>query len=394
MSNLRTGATIAASAALSAVLGTIHAFSVFIPQWESLPGADRASVSLVYSIALVALTIAVLFGYRLYGRLSPVIMFALVGVVAAFGLLLASISNSLLSLYLTYGLVFGGANGLGYGYSLQLSGQAAPARRGLAMGLVTAFYAVGATAAPLMFVSLIGQGGNALALKVMSAVVLAVALVAAATVRWSNARFISEAHKSTDRLIPTLGRARALLWVGYGSAVTAGLMIIGHVYGIATWLNLDENSATWATTVVAFGNMLGGFSAGYYSDRLSSRVLLRWLPFFTAAGLMMLALPFDATWIGVFIALGLVGYCYGAIIAVYPVAVSDVFGALAAPRVYGQVFTAWGLAGLLGPWISGWLFDQTGTYTVALVMALGLSIVSVVAIRYCPWDANKAIDSL
>jgi len=85
----------------------------------------------------------------------------------------------------------------------------------------------------------------------------------------------------------------------------------------------------------------------------------------------------------VFIALGLVGYCYGAIIAVYPVAVADIYGALAAPRIYGQVFTAWGLAGLIGPWMSGFIFDLTSSYTVALLFAVLLSCVSVVAIRNC-----------
>ena len=379
MSDRHRNVTIAASCALSMVLGSIHVFSVFIPQWERLPGADRASVSLIYSLALVSLTIAVLFGYHLYQRFSPVVIFVLAGVVAALGLYLSADSSSLVSLYITYGLVFGGANGIGYGYALQLSGQAAPSFRGLAMGLVTAFYAVGATASPFLFVFLIRHGGNDLALTVMSAIVLFVAVVAAALVRWANADFESEPASAIQTLSPALKRSRMLLWVGYGSAVTAGLMVLGHAFGIATWMGLDANSATWATTVVAFGNMLGGFSAGYFADRLSSRTLLRWLPLFTSFGLMLLILPLEVEKIAVFIVLGLIGYCYGAIIAVYPVAVVDVFGTLAAPRIYGQVFTAWGLAGLVGPWSSGWMYDQTGSYTVAILMAGLLSVVSIVA---------------
>lgn len=383
MNDSRTRATIAACIALSAVLGTIHAFSVFIPQWESLPNANRASVSLVYSLALVSLTIAVLFGHMLYKRLQPFLFFAIVGVLAALGLILSARSSSLISLYLSYGLIFGGANGLGYGYALQLSGQAAPNNRGLAMGLVTAFYAVGATVAPVVFIYFIKQGGNSDALSFMSLVVLLVALASAVLVRWSAAHYQGEPDNARQTLTANLKRARILLWVGYGSAVTAGLMVIGHAFGIAKWMHLDAGSAAWATTVVAFGNMLGGFSAGYYSDRLSSQSVLRWLPLFTSVGLLLLMWPMGSAWIIVFIALGIVGYCYGAIIAVYPVAVADVFGSIAAPRLYGQVFTAWGLAGLLGPWISGWLFDLTGSYSVALMMAVALSAVSMVAIRYC-----------
>ncbi len=383
MNHLHRNLTITACCALSAVLGTIHAFSVFIPQWEGLPGADRASVSLIYSAALVCLTIAVLFGYRLYQRFSPFFIVLIAGAVAAIGLLLSAYAASLISLYITYGLIFGGANGVGYGYALQLSGQAAPNHRGLAMGLVTAFYAVGATVAPLLFTFLIERGGNALALQVMSAIVLLISLLAAGLIYWAKASYQSEPVMANRTLSSSLRRSRFLMWLGYGGAVAAGLMVIGHAYGIATWMSLDTTAAAWATTLVVFGNMLGGFSAGYFADRISSRSLLCWLPLFTAVGLVLLLLPIENQYLLVYIGLGLVGYCYGALIAVYPVAVADVFGAIAAPRIYGQIFTAWGLAGLLGPWLSGWLFDQSRSYTVALVVAMLLSFVSIVAIRLC-----------
>jgi len=376
--------TIAACAALSSVLGTIHAFSVFMPQWEQLPGADRASVSLIYSLALVSLTCAVLLGHRIYQRIPAFAMVGLVGVLAALGLALSASSSSLTSLYVTYGLLFGGANGLGYGFVLQLSGQAATSHRGLAMGLVTAFYGAGATVAPLTFVYLIDRGGNALALSAMSTTILIVALICATLLYMTNARYNGE--PSGKRVLsPQLKNTRAMLWIGYGCGVTAGLMVIGHTYSIAFWLSADRNLAAWAATIVAFGNMSGGFSAGYFADRFSSQSLLRWLPLFTALGLFLLVFSSGTAGNKVLIALALisVGYCYGAIIAVFPVVVSDTFGTVAAPRIYGQIFTAWGLAGLLGPWSSGRLFDLTGSYLLAIVMAVIFSGISVIALRRC-----------
>ena len=47
---------VGACLAVSLVLGSVHAFSVFVPSWQQLPGADRGSLSLIYSIALVSLT--------------------------------------------------------------------------------------------------------------------------------------------------------------------------------------------------------------------------------------------------------------------------------------------------------------------------------------------------
>ena len=393
MENFKRKVTVAAASMLSAVLGTIHAFSVFIPQWENLPQADRAGTSLIYSLALISLTIAVLFGYRIYSRVAPPAMFIVVGLIAALGLALSAQSSSLITLYLTYGLIFGGANGLGYGYSLQLAGLATPDRRGLAMGLVTAFYAVGATAAPMLFAILIRQGGNSLALIVMSTVIFLVSLIGAALLHWSNARYEIESNSEARHLTPNLKKIRVLMWLGYGTAVTAGLMVIGHAFGIATSLGFKFELATRATMVVVFGNMLGGFSAGFIADRYSSLLLIRWLPLFTALGLSLLALVSETSWRLVFAALGLVGYCYGAIIAVYPVAVANIFGSVSAAKIYGQIFTAWGLAGLLGPWVSGWLFDRNGSYATALVVAALLSGVSVAAIYYCEteWRSSSEV---
>ena len=382
MESLRLKVAIAACILLSIVLGSIHAFSVFIPQWESIPGGNRANVSLIYSFALISLTIAVLLGYRVYQLLSPSVIFTCVGLLAALGLVLSAKGSSLVWLYVSYGMIFGTANGLGYGYALQLSGQIASDQRGMVMGLVTAFYAVGATAAPGLFAWAVKVGGNALALQVMSFIVLVVAIAGAVMVQWSGVRFQSVSVAENQALSQLLKRTRLLLWVAYGGAVSAGLMIIGHAYSISLWLHLQPDAAIFATTVIAFCNMFGGFTAGYLADRVSGHVLLRWLPAVSCLGLLFLLGPIGSSLLVVFGALGLIGYSYGAIIAAYPVLVSDIFGSLAAPKIYGQIFTAWGLAGLLGPWSSGWLYDLSGSYMAAILVAVLLSVISMLAIYF------------
>lgn len=363
------------------VLGTIHAFSVFVPDWEALPGASRANVSFIYSLALASLTIAVLFGHLVFSRLRPATLFMVSGLLAAIGLGCSAISHSLFQHYIFYGVIFGAANGLGYGYALQLSGQAAPNRKGFAMGIVTAFYAVGATLAPVLFIALIGKGGNALALGIMASIIVAVTLISASMLHFSNAAYIGE--PTTGKLQPLsapMKQARLFLWLSYGSAVAAGLMLIGHAYGIASWLSRETSIASSAPVFVALGNMLGGFSAGSLADRFSSNRLLRWLPLFSCLGLFILVSPLNTISWTMLAGLAIVGYCYGALIAVYPVAISDIFSPSAAPRIYGQIFTAWGVAGLIGPWFSGWQFDRTGSYLSAIWVAIGLSALSIVVL--------------
>ena len=136
--------TLAACVVLSAVLGTIHAFSLFIDPFEEGLDAGRGAVSSVYSLALVALTLAVLTGHPLFRRLpGPLVALGAAGGAAA-GLLLASSAASIAVLIVGYGLVFGASNGLGYAFSLQQGAEANPDRRGFGIGLVTAAYALGA----------------------------------------------------------------------------------------------------------------------------------------------------------------------------------------------------------------------------------------------------------
>ena len=73
--------------------------------------------------------------------------------------------------------------------------------------------------------------------------------------------------------------------------------------------------------------------------------------------------------------LGCVGFAYGAIIAVYPVAIAERFAEDGA-RAYGRVFIAWGFAGLVAPWSAGLLYDGYGEYQPAMVIAAVVAILS------------------
>jgi len=55
-----------ASMLVTFVLGSVHAFSVFIVPLEGLLHLPRSEISLIYSFALVSITISVLLGYRIY----------------------------------------------------------------------------------------------------------------------------------------------------------------------------------------------------------------------------------------------------------------------------------------------------------------------------------------
>jgi cyanate permease len=101
-------------------LGTFYAWSVFVQPLEEQFDASRSAVSLVFSLGTVAFTIGMLFGPRLLGRFSPGQAAAVALFVAALGLALSASLWSLTVVMAGYGWLFGFANGLGYGLSLQV----------------------------------------------------------------------------------------------------------------------------------------------------------------------------------------------------------------------------------------------------------------------------------
>ncbi len=364
-----------AASLLSAVLGSVHAFSVFLEPLETMFGAARSDVSLSYSFALMTLTFAVLMGHRVFAG-QPAGRFVLgVSMLGAGGALLAGQAGSLGAVWLGYSLLFGGANGLGYGFGLQIAAQANPGRKGLAMGVVTAAYALGAVVAPRLFETAVMQGGFQSAMLGLAAMLMAVGIVSAIMMRAVRARFIQPEPVKAGAAVSTL--SLCLLWLGYFGGVVAGLMVIGHAAGIAEVFR--PGVAVWlAPAVIAVCNLVGSLIGGQLADRMGAGRLLSGLPLLTVLALTGLAVTGPAG--GLMICLGLVGFAYGGTIAAYPSAIVRLFGMDQSARIYGRVFTAWGAAGLAGPWFAGWLFDQSGDYRVALWAAAGFGAVSVLSV--------------
>lgn len=100
------------------------------------------------TFCLVFLTSAVLFGPAVYSRLKTAIIYVCVAFLGAIGTGFAGIADGNQVVWIGYNLIFGVANGLGYGFGLQFAARANPDRSGLAMGVVTATYAFGAILAP------------------------------------------------------------------------------------------------------------------------------------------------------------------------------------------------------------------------------------------------------
>lgn len=372
----RRAATLLASMLVTFALGSVHAFSVFILPLENLLALPRAEISLVYSLALVALTAAVLLGYRIYSLCPAWWLILGTCLLAAAGLGLASMAKNWWLLFAGYSLVFGFCNGIGYGFCLQLVGRAMPEIRGFAMGAVTAAYALGSILFAQIFAWRIAAASVQSALLTLAAGLVAVALLAATMLRLSRASYSLAATERNAAARPLEWRKVLQFWLAYMASVFAGLMAIGHAAGIALAVNASLEVSTLAAMNIGIGSAAGGFISGWLVDRWPLRRLLVGLPLLSAVALLAIALESRAG--AVVLLLSLVGFSYGSIIAVYPVAIARYFGERG-PEAYGRVFTAWGFAGLVAPWSAGLIYDQHADYQLAMMIAAVLALLSALA---------------
>jgi len=61
----------------------------------------------------------------------------------------------------------------------------------------------------------------------------------------------------------------------------------------------------------------------------------------------------------------------------FPSMTSDKWGMKNYGANYGVLYTAWGVSGVVGPLIAGWVIDTTGTYSLAYTISavlLGIAI--------------------
>ena len=362
---------------LSGVLGSIHAYSLFIESFESDLGVGRGEAGAPYSVALASLTVVVLVSHRLF-RLVPgplVVLIASGG--AAIGLLLAASANSLAGVVLGYGIVFGAFNGLGYAFSLQRASESNPDRRGFALGLVTAAYALGGASTALVLDKHVAASGATSALRWLALAIAVTGIVTSALLANND----SPARGSSARLSSANLRTLAPLWMAYLLAVLAGLMALGHAAAI-----VDDAGGPGGATVVAAGlaSASGGLWIALVADRTATDRLLRLLPLGSATVLVVAAMASHG--VVLMVAVAGIAFTYGALIAIYPLAVAQRFGQDGYSQAYGRVFTAWGTAGLVGPVGAGHLFEVTGSYRIPMFLAAAAAIGSAVVARQLSVD--------
>lgn len=393
-----------AGTGINLALGILYAWSVIkggIPQsW----GWSNAMKVLPYSVACICFALAMIPSGRLQDKIGPRRVATIGGILTGLGCIIAGLSGSSI-----YGFVIGfgilAGIGIGFGYASATPPAVKwfpPEKTGLIAGIVVAGFGLASVyIAPLATGLLnhfaVGTGvmdwttGHEIVEKGISqtmitfgiAFLIIVTLLAQllknppegfkpkSAASQNKPMMAASTEKSWKEM---LGSAQFyILWLIYFAGASAGLTFISFAQDLGK-RSLGE-LAFLAVAVLAVGNASGRVLAGAVSDRIGRQWTLFGALILQSLTLSVLYLTQGgANWILMLVILIFLGANYGSNLALFPSTAKDYFGLRNFGVNYGLLFTAWGAAGLVMPWVNGRIKDMTGsndlTYFIIIALLL------------------------
>ena len=372
---------------INLALGVLYAWSMFKDAISKEFGWKGEQLNDPYALCCLVFAFAMILAGRCQDKVGPRLTASIGGLLVGLGLLLISQTNSYVAWVLGFGVLVG--IGIGFGYSSATPAALKwfpPAKTGLVAGLVVAGFGLAPVYLSPLSKHLLATHGVRGAMFVyglaFAVVVCALAqLLASPPASQTAASRGTSASKSPAAGIPPSEVLRTpafyLLWLIYFVGAGAGLMVIGSISGMAK-KSLGE-AAFVAVAVMAIGNAAGRIGAGSLSDLIGRRWTLM-LVLAVQALLMFLAIPITATkgmpgWFIVVLAT-LIGFNYGANLALFPAYAKDLWGLKSFGMNYGFLFTAWGVGGFVLSRLQQMLTSRSsGSFTSAFAVAGGLLLV-------------------
>ena len=376
---------------MNMALGTFYAVSAFLLPLEKEFHWTRAQTSLVTTFGIVMIATWFCVGGILNDRKGPRFAAAVGSILFSSGFFLASRIHSLPVFYLTLGVCVGAGNGFGYVVPTAVGSKWFPDKRGLIVGLMVGGYGAGSGIFGPVASTLIERVGWRSTFQILAVIFFVMTMIATYLLKnpppgyrpagWDPAQVGASISRSPDVPASQMVRTRTFwaLWVAYCLGTTAGTMVISQLVPFARASGYSAAVAAFAITVGALGNASGRIFSGWISDHAGRLNTLRTMLLISAIAMPALFL-FRQNLILFYALLCIVYYCYGTQLSVYASTSADFYGTKNLGFNYGLLLLAWGVAGILGPFLGGRVYVATGESRWAFFIAAAVSLVAIVSL--------------
>ena len=360
----------------------MYVVAVVLPSVQAEFGVARADASLPYTLLMVGFGVGGVLMGRLADRFGVMVPIFVGSLGLGAGFVGAGMSGSITMFALAHGVLLG---------LLGSSATFAPLvadtslwfvrRRGIAVAIcASGNYLAGAIWPPIVqhFVETIGWRQTYIGLGVLC--VLSMPLLALA-LRARPPTAVAAAPRGTSTVQPSLrpfgmsiGQAQALLCVAGVACCVAMAMPQVHIVAYCTDLGYGTARGAQMLSLMLACGIVSRLVSGLICDRIGGlRTLL--LGSVLQGLALLLFLPFDGL-VSLYVISALFGLFQGGIVPSYAIIVREHFPPAEAGARVGTVImcTLFGMA--LGGWMSGKVFDLTGSYHAAFLNGIGWNLLN------------------
>ena len=382
-------------------LGALYAWSVFTPQL-TLPlasggvfGFSKTQTQVIFSVSLAIFAIVMVVAGRMQAKYGPRMIALIGGLVFGAGYVLAGFfGKSFITQILFIGIIGGTGLGLTYVCPVAVGMKWFPDKKGLITGLAVAGFGFGA----VIWVKLAGSWGGLIESMGVLKVFMLYGIIFAIAVAIGSIWMVNppDGWKPAGWVPPEKSKKRGAdgsrsflpkemlrtpqfygLWVMFIFSSMAGLLVIGNMklFGIEQLrqggLSAIQASAVAGTAMAVFyslANGLGRIIWGTISDKIGRKLAIVIMS--TIQGVMMLVFY----WMGgsqylLYLGAAIIGFNYGGSFSLFPTMTADLFGTKNVGLNYGWVFTAYGVGGIFGPVMAGYIRDRWQNWLAAFIIS-------------------------
>jgi len=322
-------------------------------------------------------------------------LLALWGVITiGLGLILLSFTNSLWMFYFCFILIAFGGGGCTAVVFMRVATNWFRKKLGLALGILTSGFGASGLLLPLI-VWLIDDFGWRLAVVILGVGMWAIGIPLAFVIRDTPEEY--GLAPDGEKTLPSVGvkpggaegatddvsfrvalRDRAFLFLALseGLRMMAVGAVVTHIMPYLNLLKIPRPTAGLIAGGVTVLSIVGRFGLGWLSDFFDKRYIIAISLALMSVGMFALC-SVDIWWMMLLFLL-LFPTGYGGAITLRGTLLREYFGRAAFGRLLGLVMGASAVGGMIGPTFAGYIFDTTGSYTVAWISLGFASSVTVI----------------
>ncbi len=367
-------------------------FGVFFKPVLTEFGWTRALTSGAYSTAWIIEGILGIFMGWLNDKIGPRIVLTISGILIGLGCVLMSRIETIWQLYLFYGVIIGiGLSGT-FVPILTLASRWFFKRRSTMNGLILTGTGLGTLIAPPLATWIISIYDWRTSYIVMGIVVMVIMVTAAQFLKRDPSQigqwpygYSTEGELKPSFLLEGFSLKEAActrqFWMVFIMASCLGccqFAIIVHLVPHATDMGISPASA--ANILAALGGLtiIGRLLLGSAADRIGNRLVLVIGFFLMAATLLWLTRATDIWMLYLFAII--YGIAEGGMGAVVSPLVAQIFGLKSLGTVFGAISFGVTIGCAVGPSLTGYIFDITGSYNTAFLVLAAIAIAGLLLI--------------